>query len=208
MSHHTTFEGLPWWTTHQAGVLPKKGRPVSSTLDSCHRPADKPKESQRTPHVWKVANRCVFLMIRGSGCSKSRLAKAAGAEVAVQQRNEKWHAAVARSTFASHNVQNAFFWGSDPEKWHAAVAPSAFASQNVQNTSAPAQVLKFRSRKMARRCGAKRVCKSTCTKHLQLQLNFWSSDLETWHAAVVFGPLFEAQMSKNRTPLWREEHLL
>ena len=38
-------------------------------------------------------------MIRGSGCSKSRLAKAAGAEVAVQQRNEKWHAAVARSTF-------------------------------------------------------------------------------------------------------------
>ena len=33
-------------------------------------------------------------MIRGSGCSKSRLAKAAGAEVAVQQRNEKLHAAV------------------------------------------------------------------------------------------------------------------
>ena len=43
-------------------------------------------------------------MIRGSGCSKSRLAKAAGAEVAVQQRNEKWHAAVARSTFSSQNV--------------------------------------------------------------------------------------------------------
>ena len=31
----------------------------------------------------------------GSGGSKSRLAKAAGAEVAVQQRNEKLHAAVA-----------------------------------------------------------------------------------------------------------------
>ena len=38
-------------------------------------------------------------MIRGSGCSKSRFAKAAGAEVTVQHRNEKWHAAVARSTF-------------------------------------------------------------------------------------------------------------
>ena len=32
-----------------------------------------------------------FSMIRGSKCSKSRLAKAAGAEIPVQQRNEKWH---------------------------------------------------------------------------------------------------------------------
>ena len=46
-------------------------------------------------------------MIRGSGCSKSRLAKAAGAEVAVQQRNEKWHDAVARSAFSSQNAQKA-----------------------------------------------------------------------------------------------------
>ena len=43
----------------------------------------------------------VFSMIHGSGRSKSRLAKAAGAEVAVQRRNEKLHAAVARSTFSS-----------------------------------------------------------------------------------------------------------
>ena len=45
-------------------------------------------------------------MIRGSGCSKSRLAKAAGAEVAVQQRNEKLHTAVARSAFSSQNAQS------------------------------------------------------------------------------------------------------
>ena len=45
-------------------------------------------------------------MIRGSWCSKSSLAKAAGAEVAVQQTGEKWHAAVARSTFVSQNAQN------------------------------------------------------------------------------------------------------
>ena len=37
--------------------------------------------------------------------SKSRLAKAAGAEVASQSRQEKWHAAVARSTFASQNAK-------------------------------------------------------------------------------------------------------
>ena len=43
-------------------------------------------------------------MICGSGGSKSRLAKAAGAEVAVQSRNEKLHAAVARSTFPSQTA--------------------------------------------------------------------------------------------------------
>ena len=46
-----------------------------------------------------------WIVVSGSWCSKSRLAKAAGAEVAVQQRNEKWHAAVARSAFASQNVK-------------------------------------------------------------------------------------------------------
>ena len=45
-------------------------------------------------------------MIWGSGGSKSRLAKAAGAEPAGQMRDEKLHAVVARSTFASQNVQN------------------------------------------------------------------------------------------------------
>ena len=54
----------------------------------------------------KVAKHCVFPMIWGSGGSKSRLAKAAGAEPAGQMRDEKLHAVVARSTFASQNVQN------------------------------------------------------------------------------------------------------
>ena len=45
-------------------------------------------------------------MSRGSCCSKSSLAKAAGAEVAAEQSYEKWHAAVARSTFVRENVQN------------------------------------------------------------------------------------------------------
>ena len=47
----------------------------------------------------KVAKHCVFPMICGSDGSKSRLAKAAGAEVAGQMRDEKLHAVVARSTF-------------------------------------------------------------------------------------------------------------
>ena len=50
---------------------------------------------------------CVFPMICGpGGGSKSRLAKAAGAEPAGQMRDEKLHAVVVRSTFRSQNVQN------------------------------------------------------------------------------------------------------
>ena len=45
-----------------------------------------------------------FSMICVSAGSKSNLAKAAGAEVAVEGRHEKLHAAVARSTFSSQNV--------------------------------------------------------------------------------------------------------
>ena len=47
----------------------------------------------------EVAKHCVFPVFCGSGGSKSRLAKAAGAEVAGQMRDEKLHAVVARSTF-------------------------------------------------------------------------------------------------------------
>ena len=54
----------------------------------------------------KVATQCVFPIICGSGGSKSRLAKAAGAEPAGQMRDEKLHAVVLRSTFPSQNVQN------------------------------------------------------------------------------------------------------
>ena len=54
----------------------------------------------------KVAKHGVFPMICGSGGSKSRLAKVAGAEPAGQMRDGKLHAVAARSTFRSQNVQN------------------------------------------------------------------------------------------------------
>ena len=86
----------------------------------------------------KVAKHCVFPMICGSGGSKSRLAKAAGAEPAGQMRDEKLHAVVARSTFRS---------------------------QNVKNTRGSDHFWKLRCRKSARRCGAKHISKWKCTKH-------------------------------------------
>ena len=45
-------------------------------------------------------------MICGSKGWKSRLAKAAGAEPSGQMRDEKLHAVVARSTFASEKAKN------------------------------------------------------------------------------------------------------
>ena len=67
---------------------------------------DQKKEEVDARKDRKVAIHCVFPMICGSGGSKSRLAKAAGAEPAGQMRHEKVHAVVARSTFPSQNGQN------------------------------------------------------------------------------------------------------
>ena len=47
----------------------------------------------------KVAIHCVFPMICGPGGSKSRLAKAAGAEPSGQMRDEKLHAVVHEAYF-------------------------------------------------------------------------------------------------------------
>ena len=57
----------------------------------------------------KVANHCVFQWF-GAPEVESRLAKAAGAEPSGQMRDEKLHAAVARSTFRSQNVQSTPSW--------------------------------------------------------------------------------------------------
>ena len=54
---------------------------------------------QMREKVGKSQNTVFFPMICGSRGSKSRLAKAAGAETSGEMRTEKLHAVVARSTF-------------------------------------------------------------------------------------------------------------
>ena len=100
----------------------------------------------------------VFLIICGSGGSKSRLAKAAGAEPAGQMRHEKVHAVVARSTFPS---------------------------LTGQNTRGADHFWELRCRKSARRCGAKHISKSKCTKRTNV------------------GPLLEVAMSKKRCAVFQ-----
>jgi len=105
-----------------------------------------------------------------------------------KHRTQLWRGA--HLQVKTHETPHAWatFCTSDVEKSHAAVARSPFASQNGQNTSGRDRFWMLRSGKMERRCGAKRICESKCTKH------------------YMFGPLFEFQ-SKNRTPLWREARL-
>ena len=113
-------------------------------------------------------------MIRGSGCSKSRLAKAVGAEVAVEHRNEKWHAAVARSKFVSEKAKHPCaerILEVPMYKRHAAVARSTFVRQNVEKFRVARAFWKIRSGKIARRCGAKHISKSKCAKHLSVGRN-------------------------------------
>ena len=57
-----------------------------------------------------------------------------------------------------------------------------------KNTPGPDHFWKLRCRKSARRCGAKHMSKSKCTKHTNV------------------GPLLEVAMSKKCAPLWREAH--
>ena len=119
---------------------------------------------------------------------------------------EKVHAVVARSTFWSQNVQNTpapdHFWKLRCRKSvrccgakhiskskctkHTILGPllevemskSTFPSQNVQSTTCSRHFWRFGCWKSARRCGAKHISKSKCTKHhmsaplLEVQMSF------------------------------------
>ena len=120
-----TSDSMDRWKAEQGrGREKRKIRREKSRRERVRR-----KKMEMREKVGKSRFTVFFPMICGSGGSKSRLAKAAGAEPAGQMR------------------------------W-----------------------------KSARRCGAKHILKSKCTKH------------------TILGPLLEVEMSKKCTPLWREAH--
>ena len=128
-------------------------------------------------------------MICGSEGSKSRLAKAAGAEPCGQMRHDKLHAAVARSTFPSQNVQSTlcsghFFKLRCQKSVRHCGAKHMSKSKCTKHTNF-GQLLEGKS---ARRCGAKHMSKSKCTKH------------------TILSAALEVQRLKKWTRLWREAH--
>ena len=167
------------------------------------------REDQRRERVWrkkmqvrekveKVSKHCVFPMICGSGGSKSRLAKAAGAS-----HQARWE------------MNNC-----TPLWLEAHLEVKMYKAPHVRTCSD--DFWKLRCRKSARRCGAKRstlgshIWKSKCTKHnilgplLEVEMSkkctplwreahfqvktykthqvrntFWSWDVEKVHAIVA-----------------------
>ena len=119
----------------------------------------------RSEHFWK-------LWCRKSAC------RCGAKQISKSKYVKMYKAHQLRTTFGSWDV----------EKVHAVVARSTFRSQNVQSTPCSDHFWQLRCWKSARRCGAKHISKSKCTKHIML------------------GPLLEVRMSKKCTPLWREGH--
>ena len=151
---------------------------------------------QNTPfseHFWKLRCRKSARRCGAKHILKSKVLKTDGLGPLLEVEMSKkctplWREAHFEVKMYKTPQRRTTFGSCDVEKVHAVVARSTFPSQNVQNTSASDDFWKLRCRKSARRCGAKHISKSKCTKHLSV------------------GRLLEVAMSKKRTPLWREAH--
>ena len=136
-----------------------------------------------------------FPMICGSGGSKSRLAKAAGAEAAGQMGDEKVHAVVARSTFPSkkctkHTSFGPFLLVEMSKKctplWREAhFKVKMYKTHQVPTTFVRCDVEKVHAVVARSTFPSENVQNTTCSDH------FWR---------------LRCRLSKKCTPLWREAH--
>jgi len=102
------------------------------------------------------------------------------------------HAVVARSTFASEKAKKHLTFGAllgveMSKKCTPLWREARLQMKKLKNTSRSEHFWKLRCRKSVRRCGAKHISKSKCTKN------------------TILGTVLE-EMSKKCTPLWREAH--
>ena len=134
-----------------------------------------------------------------------------------------WHEAHFEVKSVKNWRSRTTFGSCDVEKVHAVVARSTFPSQNVQNTPGSDHFWKLWCRKSARRCGAKHISKSKCTKHTILgallevamskkctplwrEAHFQVKSVKNWRSRTTFGGSDVEKVSKKCTPLWREAH--
>ena len=195
----------PLWREAHFEVKMYKTHQVRTTFGSCDvekahavvaRSTFRSQNVQSTPlsdHFWKLrcrksARRCGAKHISKSKCTKHTIVGPL-LEVAMSKKcTPLWRKAHFEVKMYKTHHSRTTFGSCDVEKVHAVVARSKFRSQNVQNTPFSDHFWKLRCRKSARRCGAKHISKSKCTKH------------------HMFAPLLEVRMLKKCTPLWREAH--
>ena len=165
----------------------------------------------------KFAKNFIFPVICGSGGSKSRLAKAAGAEPAGEMRDEKLHAAAAHFQVKMYKTPQlrSTFRSCDVEKVHAVVARSTFGSQNVQSTPGPTTFGSWDVEKV-HAVVARSTFGSQNVQSTPGPTTFGSWDVEKVHA-VVARSTFRSQNVQSAhqvrplfgswdMPLWREAH--
>ena len=133
-------------------------------------------------HFWKLRCRKSARRCGTKHISRSKVSKTGGLrpllEVAMSKKcTPLWREAHFEVKMYKTLGVRTTFGSCDVEKVHAVVVRSTFRSQNVQNTPCSDHFWKFGCRKSARRCGAKHISKSKCTKH------------------HMFAPLLEVQMS-------------
>ena len=125
-------------------------------------------------------------MICGSGGSKSRLAKAAGAETSGQMRDEKLHAVVANHNSKSKCAKHVSFGallGIERSKKCTPLWREAHFEVKMRKTQQVQNTFGLWCRKSAGRCGAKHIPSQNiqttpCSEH------FGSWDVEKVHAVV------------------------
>ena len=124
---------------------------------------EKKKEDPGAPKGRKVAKQCVFPKIWGSGGSKSRLAKTAGAEPLGRWDMKNWTPLWCEAHFEvkmpkTPHVRRSFGSGNVGKKRTPLWREAYFEVKSVKTYGFGA-LLEVRRRKSARGCGAKRVLK-------------------------------------------------
>ena len=144
-------------------------------------------------HFWKLRRRKSARRCGAKRISKSKVSKTHGLRPLLEVEMSKkctplWREAHFQVKMYKAHHSRTTFGSWDVERVHAVVARSTLPSQNVQSTPFSDHFWKLRCWKSGRRCGAKHISKSKCTKHDRL------------------GPLLEVEMLKEWTSLWREAH--
>ena len=128
--------------------------------------------AQNTPasdHFWKLRCRKSARRCGAKHISKSKVLKTGGLGPLLEVEMSKkctplWREAHFEVKMLKTLGVRTTFGSWDVEKVHAVVARSTFRSQNVQSTTCSRHFWRFGCGKSARRCGAKHISKSKCTR--------------------------------------------
>ena len=157
----------------------------------------------------KVAKRCVFPVFCGSGGSKSRLAKAAGAEPAAQMRNEK----LPESKVAKHTIFRPLLGAEISKKctplrceallkvkWQTHTIHEPLLEVGMSKECTPLWSEAHLEVKIGKTHGLSRTIFGSCCTPL------WRKHISKSKVAkhTMFGPLLGVDMLKKCTPLWHE----